>query len=273
MPKVRKEEEKINFRQRLQSLRNLPVFIKEVYQTSPALTVGNILLRAMRSVISLLVLYLGKLIIDEVIVLINTHATNYQHLILIILSEFGLVIISDILARGITLTDGLLGDMFANKTSIKLMEHAASLDLAQFEDATFYDKLERARQQVNGRTALLSQTFTQAQDLVTMGSLMVGLAAFNPWLILLLLVAVIPAFMGELYFNAKSYFLQRGWTPQRRTLDYFRYIGASDDTDFEHPIFSSFSINEGKAASDEDVPSTISSSSLIYFRNFNRLIL
>ena len=238
MPKPRKEEEKINFRQRLKSLSNLPVFIKEVYRTSPALTIGNIALRAMRSVIPLLVLYLGKLIIDEVIVLINAHSSDFKYLLLLILAEFSLVIISDFLARGITLTDGLLGDMFANKTSIKLMEHAASLDLAQFEDATFYDKLERARQQVNGRTALLSQTFTQAQDLVTMGSLLVGLAAFNPWLILLLFVAVIPAFMGELYFNAKSYFLQRGWTPQRRTLDYFRFIGASDDTAKEIKLFS-----------------------------------
>jgi ATP-binding cassette subfamily B protein len=247
------KEEKINIRQRLKALKNLPVFIKEVYQTSPALTSGNIVLRLIRSVIPLLVLYVGKLLIDEVIVLFNTKSTDYSHLWLLIGIEFGLVIISDLLARGISLTDSLLGDMFANKTSIKLMQHAASLDLAQFEDATFYDKLERARQQVTGRTALLSQTLAQGQDAITMGSLLIGLFAFNPWLILLLLVAVIPSFAGELHFNARSYSLQRGWTPQRRELDYYRYIGASDDTAKEVKLFglSGFLIERFRNLSDK----------------------
>ncbi|MBA4849678.1 ABC transporter ATP-binding protein [Emticicia sp. BO119] len=231
------KEEKIDIRQRLQALNNLPTFVKEVYQTSPALATGNILLRLIRSAIPLLVLYIGKLLIDEVVLLIDKKSIDYSHLWLLIGTEFGLVIISDLLARGIGLTDSLLGDMFANKTSVKLMEHAASLDLAQFEDATFYDKLERARQQVTGRTALLSQTLAQGQDTITMGSLLVGLIAFNPWLILLLLVAVIPSFIGELYFNARSYSLQRGWTPQRRELDYYRYIGASDETAKEVKLF------------------------------------
>jgi ATP-binding cassette subfamily B protein len=236
IPKEEKEE-KINMRQRLKALSNLPIFIKEVYQTSPVLASGNIILRLIRSAIPLLVLYIGKLLIDEVVLLIEKKSTDFNHLWLLLGLEFGLVIISDLLARGISLTDSLLGDMFANKTSIKLMEHAASLDLAQFEDATFYDKLERARQQVTGRTTLLSQTLAQGQDAITMGSLLVGLFAFNPWLILLLLVAVIPSFIGELHFNARSYSLQRGWTPQRRELDYYRYIGASDETAKEVKLF------------------------------------
>lgn len=251
IPKEEKEE-KIDIRQRLKALNNLPTFIKEVYQTSPKLASGNIILRLIRSAIPLLVLYIGKLLIDEVVLLIDRKSTDYNHLWLLISMEFGLVIISDLLARGISLTDSLLGDMFANKTSIKLMEHAASLDLAQFEDATFYDKLERARQQVTGRTALLSQTLAQGQDVITMGSLLVGLVTFNPWLILLLLVAVIPSFIGELHFNARSYSLQRGWTPQRRELDYYRYIGASDETAKEVKLFglSGFLIERFRNLSD-----------------------
>ena len=118
------------------------------------------------------------------------------------------------------------------------MQHAAELDLDQFEDSTFYDKLERARQQTSGRTVLLSQVLSQLQDFITMAFLAVGLMAFNPWLIILLLIAVIPAFWGESYFNGRTYALSRQRTPERRELDYLRYLGASDDTAKEVKLFS-----------------------------------
>ncbi|MEO6633771.1 MAG: ABC transporter ATP-binding protein, partial [Mucilaginibacter sp.] len=130
-----------------------------------------------------------------------------------------------------------LGDLFSNYTSVKIMAHAATLDLDQFENSAFYDKMERARQQTIGRTILLSQVMTQVQDLITMGFLAAGLMAFNPWLIILLLIAIIPAFLGESYFNDQSYALTRGQTPERRELDYVRYLGASDETAKEVKIF------------------------------------
>lgn len=247
------DETKPNIKERLKALGNLPAFLREVYQTSPALTIGNMLLRLMRSAIPISILYIGKLIIDEVLVLSASKSDSFNHIYLLIVAEFALMIVSDLLSRGISLTDSLLGDLFANRTSIKLMKHAVSLDLAQFENATFYDKLERARQQTNGRTVLLSQILAQGQDAITMGFLLVGLVTFNPWLIVLLLVSVIPSFIGEWHFNAKSYSLQRGWTPQRRELDYYRFIGASDETAKEVKLFglSDFIIDRFRNLSDQ----------------------
>jgi ATP-binding cassette subfamily B protein len=118
------------------------------------------------------------------------------------------------------------------------MEHAARLDLEQFEDSSFYDKLERARQQTIGRTILLSQVLSQLQDLITMGFLAAGLMVFNPWLMALLFITVLPAFMGEVYFNDQTYSLSRRQTPERRELDYVRYIGASDETAKEVKLFN-----------------------------------
>ncbi len=118
------------------------------------------------------------------------------------------------------------------------MAHAATLDFDQFEDSAFYDKMERARQQTIGRTILLSQVLSQLQDLITMGFLAAGLMVFNPWLIILLLFAVIPAFLGEAYFNDQSYALSRRQTPERRELDYVRFLGASDETAKEVKIFN-----------------------------------
>ncbi len=107
----------------------------------------------------------------------------------------------------------------------------------QFEDSDFYDKLERARRQTLSRTILMSQVLGQVQDLITMIFLGIGLIAFNYWLIVLLVIAVIPAFLGESHFNERTYSLVHGWTPERRELDYLRYTGASDETAKEVKIF------------------------------------
>ncbi|GAC1417032.1 MAG: ABC transporter ATP-binding protein [Flavisolibacter sp.] len=199
----------------------------------------------MKSFIPLAMLYVGKLIIDEIVQRSGQHQNGGNHIWSLVAMEFTLAILSDALSRAISLIDGLLGDLFSNRTSVRILKHAATLDLDQFEDSAFYDKLERARQQTTGRTILLSQTMSQAQDFITMAFLAAGLMAFNPLLIILLLVAVLPAFIGESYFNDQNYALTRRQTPQRRELDYLRYIGASDETAKELKIFdlSGFIIN------------------------------
>jgi len=234
-----KKTDKISFKDRLGALRNLPEFFRLIWQTSPWMTIINSLLRILRSAIPLAVLYVGKLIIDQVVLLSRQDADySPQYLWQLIAIEFGLAILADVLSRAISLMDSLLGDLFANHTSVKIMAHAATLDLDQFEDSTFYDKLERARQQTFGRTVLLSQVLSQVQDMITMGFLAAGLMSFNPWLILLLLIAVVPAFLGESYFNDRSYALSRSQTPERRELDYLRYVGASDETAKEVKLFN-----------------------------------
>ena len=229
----------LTFKDRLSALQNVPRFFKLVWQTSPGMTLVSAALRLIRSAIPLAVLYVGKLIIDEV-VLLNSGKGSLSNDALWkwVAIEFGLVILSDILSRGISLMDGLLGDLFSNHSSVRIMAHAATLDLDQFEDSVFYDKLERARQQTAGRTVLLSQVMSQVQDTISMIFLAAGLIAFNPWLILLLFIAVVPAFLGESHFNDRSYALTRGQTPERRELDYLRYIGASDETAKEVKIFN-----------------------------------
>ena len=230
----------LTWRERIKALGNLPRFFRLVWDTSPGIMLGNVVLRVAKSAIPVAILYVGKLIIDQVVGLAGHRIaldSGTHRLWLLVAGEFGLAIMSDILSRCISLMDSLLGDKFSNFTSIKIMQHAAALDLDQFEDSTFYDKLERARQQTTGRTVLLSQVMGQVQDLISMGFLAVGLLAFNPWLILLLLVAVVPAFLGESYFNDRSYALTRSQTEERRELDYLRFLGASDDTAKEVKLF------------------------------------
>jgi ATP-binding cassette subfamily B protein len=244
----------VTIKDRLRALRNLPAFFKLVWQSSPRMMLINVILRFLKASLPFLLLYIGKLIIDQVVHLSRGDGSfSKDFLWKLVAIEFVLAILSDGLGRAITLMDSLLGDLFSNHTSVKIMEHAATLDLDQFEDAVFYDKLERARQQTLGRTILLSQVMGQVQDLITMGFLATGLAAFNPWLIVLLVIAILPAFIGESYFNDQTYALTRSQTPQRRELDYLRYIGASDETAKEIKMFSlsGFIIDRFKLLSDK----------------------
>ncbi|RDV14372.1 ABC transporter ATP-binding protein [Pontibacter diazotrophicus] len=233
------DTEKKSFREQLGALKNLPKFFRLIWDTSKRMTIANMALRLIKSALPITMLYIGKLIIDEVIRLIDVAGErDLSYLWLLVALELGLAVASDLINRGITLMDSLLGDLFSNRISVALIEHAATLDLAQFEDATFYDKLERARRQTVSRVVLMSQVLSQLQDIVTIAFLAAGLIAFNPWLLLILLIAVVPSFLGESHFNERSYSLSRSWTPERRELDYLRYIGASDETAKEIKTFN-----------------------------------
>ncbi|MEM0996918.1 MAG: ABC transporter ATP-binding protein [Bacteroidota bacterium] len=229
-------KQKLSFRENLSALRVLPRLFRMIWETDRSLTLLNIVLRIIKAALPLATLYVGKLIIDAVVVL-QQEGGPTTFLWTVVGIELGLALLSDVLNRLIGLTDSLLGDLFANMTSVKLMDHAARMDLSMFEDAKFYDKLERARQQTVGRVVLMSKMLLQVQDLLTISFLIAGLAVVSPWLILLLIVAVLPAFLTEVYYNRSSYSLTRSWTPERRELDYLRYIGASDTTAKEIKIF------------------------------------
>jgi ATP-binding cassette subfamily B protein len=231
------DQPRLTLKGSFEALKNLPKFLKLVWAASPSMTVANLALRLLRSVMPLSTLYVGKLLVDEVIRLAGAQAVDLAYIWQLVGIELALVLASSLLGRSIALLDALLGDLTSNQTSLMLIEHAAKLDLPQFEDATFYDKLERARRQTLSRVTLMSDVFTQVQEIASITFLAAGLIAFNPWLILLLLVAVLPVFLSETYFNQRSYSLVRNWTPERRELDYLRYIGASDETAKEIKMF------------------------------------
>jgi ATP-binding cassette subfamily B protein len=235
-------------RERFSALRNLPPFLKLIWQTSRSLTLADLALRLVRALLPVLTLYVGKLIIDEVLALARTGAPpaslgdwlasgQLHRLGWLLAGEFGLAVLSDVLGRLVLLIDTLLSEKFTNATSVRLMEHAATLDLEDFEDSEIQDRLERARRQTSGRVGLMSQLFGQAQDLVTILSFGAGLAVYAPWLIALLFLALVPAFLGEAHFNARSYSLVFVRTPERRELDYVRQTGASVETAKEVKIF------------------------------------
>jgi len=210
--------------------------MRMVWQTSRTYSIAMIVVRLIRSLVPVATLWISKLIIDTVVAG-RTFRPDYQRLWKLVAAEIAVVLAGDLLTRGSSLVESLLGDLFSNRTSILLMEHASTLDLYQFEDPAFYDQLERARQQTTGRIGLLAQLFNLGQDILTLASLGAALLIYSPWLLLLLAVSVVPSFLGETHFASLGYSLFFRWTPQRRLLDYLRYVGASDRTAKEVQMF------------------------------------
>jgi ATP-binding cassette, subfamily B, bacterial len=239
-----------SLKERVGALRNLWPFLAMVWRTSPPLTAASLLLRLLRALLPIVTLYIGKLIIDDVVLLVQAPPDRPEtlrqwldsgllnRLGLLLFAEFALAVLADILGRVVSLVDSLLSERVSNASSVRLMEHAATLDLEDFEDAEFQDQLERARRQTSGRMALMAQLFSQAQDIVTVASFAAGLILYAPWLIVLLLLALVPAFLGEAHFNAQSYSLDYVRTPERRELDYVRQTAASVETAKEVKIFA-----------------------------------
>jgi len=238
----------MNMRERFSAMRNIAPFMREIWTTSKPMTLASISVRLIRAFLPIVMLYIGKLIIDEAVRLLGLgvaheltdawQAGQLDHLLALLGLEFGMAILADLLGRLVSYVDTLLSELFTNATSIRLMEHAATLDLEDFEDADLQDKLDRARRQTMGRMNLLTQLFGQAQDVITVISFAVGLLAYAPWLMVLLAVALIPAFIGESHFNALNYALNFQWTPERRQLEYLRQMGASVETAKEVKIFN-----------------------------------
>jgi ATP-binding cassette subfamily B protein len=240
-----KKAERLTMKDRLKAYENLPQFFKLVWKTSPLLTFITVTIRIIQSVLPIVVLYVGKQIIDQVVLIVQNKSTDTDYLWELVAIEFILMLVITIFGKCIILVDDLLGDRLTNRSNIMLMSHAATLDLDLFEDSLFYDKLERARQQTVGRTVLLSQVLTQIQDIITIAGMATSLIIFSPWIILVLLISILPSFLGEAYFNAKNYALIRSQTHGRRELEYLSFVGSSDQTAKEVRLFdlSEFFIN------------------------------
>lgn len=223
--------------QRWRAMRNLPPFLRMVWQTHRGYVTGIALLRLLRAFVPIASLWVGKLIVDAVVEASRGGVPDWNRIGGLVAVEFGIVALGEVAARTGTLLESLLGDLFSNRMSVRLMEHAAELDLQHFEDPVFYDRLERARRQTVGRIALLSQLFGLAQDALTLLTLIGTLLAFSPILFALLVLAVLPSFLGETHFAALGYSLLYQWTPERRKLDYYRFVAASEKTAKEVKLF------------------------------------
>jgi len=236
-PHAPKAEQPVTWRERLRALRNVPPLLRMVWDTSPLLVVTTIVSRLIMALLPVAQLWVGKLIIDQVVRAVSGRSADTHRVWLLLGFEIGMVIVGDLLARGVNLCDSLMGDRFTNLVSLRLMAHANRLDLVSFEDPVFYDKMERARRQTTARLGMVATLAQMAQQLVTLLLFSAAIVAFSPWFFVLLVLAIIPSFLGETRFAMLAYSMLYRWTPERRELDYLRLLGASNASAKEVKIF------------------------------------
>jgi ATP-binding cassette subfamily B protein len=197
----------------------------------------GLVLRSVAALSPLALLAVAKLIIDAVVAHLTRASSLRSDFWWLVALEFGLACLTSILNRIVDYCDTLLADKFIRHISVRIMHHASRLDLASYEDPLFHDKLERARVQATDRLGMVQQLGRLVQQVITTATLAASILLFSPWLLVVLIACVIPAFLGESHFAFLGYAQAFRQTPVKRQIDYLRFLGASKDSAKELKLF------------------------------------
>jgi ATP-binding cassette, subfamily B, bacterial len=234
------------WKERVTALRQLPPVLNIVWQAGPAVVFFGIVFRIVAALLPIGLLAISKMIIDHIVSVLAHHQPVPAVLWWLVGAEFAVAACGSMIARVIDYLDSLLADKYTRHVSIMVMQHATKLDLAAYEDPVFYDRLERARVQATDRLAMIQSLGRLLQQAVTTLSLSVSIAYFSPWLLLILVCGVVPAFLGESHFAFLEYAKNFRQTPIRRNLDYLRILGGSKEAAKELKLFGLASFLTGR---------------------------
>jgi ATP-binding cassette subfamily B protein len=198
---------------------------------------AGLIARFVSSLLPIALLWVAKLIIDIVVHAVSSSQPVEPELWQLVMAEFALAAFAGFVVRMTDYLDTLLADRYVRFVSIQVMEHSASLDLQAYEDPVFYDHLERARVQATDRLVMIQQIGRLLQLVITSATLSISILLFSPWLLLLLVVVVVPAFLGESHFAFLGYAKNFRQTPTRRQLDYLRMTAGSKEAAKEVKLF------------------------------------
>jgi len=222
---------------RLRALKNVPPVLRFVWESGPKVVFWNIATRIFVAFLPVCIGIVGRFIIDGVNQ-IRIHKPLPQHFWWLVGAEMALAVLTGILSRAVDYFDNLLADRYTHHVSVEVMRKAASLDLTVYEDPVFYDRLERARVQATDRLAMIQQMGRLLQQSVTAIAFSAVLIRYSPFLLLLLVAGIIPAFLGESHFAFLTYAKNFRQTPARRQMDYLRQVGGSKEAAKELKLFN-----------------------------------
>jgi ATP-binding cassette subfamily B protein len=222
---------------RIHALRNVPPVLHFVWESGPSVVFWNVTIRVVVAFLPVGIGIIGRFIIDGVNRL-RVHQPLPDHFWWLVGAEMTLALIAGILSRAVDFFDNLLADRYTHHVSVEVMRKAASLDVTVYEDPVFYDRLERARVQATDRLAMIQQMGRLIQQTVTAVAFSAVLIRYSPFLLLLLVAGILPAFLGESHFAFLTYAKNFRQTPARRQMDYLRQVGGSKEAAKELKLFN-----------------------------------
>ena len=213
-----------------------------VWTTNKALSVTLAVLTLAAGILPAGIAYVGSLIVDAVIHAADLHrrsgATAVLEVVKFVALEALLVAATSLAQRGISLAQSLLRAQLGQRVNVMILEKALTLDLTQFEDSEFYDKLTRARREASSRPlSLVMRTFGVLQNAVSLLSFGGLLVRFSPWAVVLLVLAGLPAFVAEAKFSGEAFRLFRWRAPEARMQIYLESVLAREDSAKEVKLF------------------------------------
>ncbi len=241
-----------SWQERLSALRNVPPVLRIVWESGRGVVLFGVVARVVAALLPLALTYIAKLIFDLVANAIKTHEVP-ERLWWLVLAEFSLAVASSILTRGIDYSDALLANKYTRHVSIQVMKHASELDVTAYEDPVFYDRLERARVQATDRLVMIQSIGRLELQVITAIAYSAAVMVYSPWLMLLLVAAVVPAFLGETHFAFLGYAKNFRQTPIKRQLDYLRQAGATKEAAKELKLFNLAGFFTGRFAKLSDI--------------------
>ncbi|MGG6240756.1 ABC transporter ATP-binding protein [Nodosilinea sp. AN01ver1] len=210
-----------------------------VWQTDWRLTVLLALLTLVAGLLPAAIAYVGKLIVDAVVVAAQSgQAADRQAALMYLALEAVLVAVLAGARQGQGLCQSLLRVLLGQRVNVMILEKAQTLPLTYFEDSEFYDKLTQARREASQRPlSMVNRTFGVVQDalsLVTFGGL---LLQFSGWAVALLAIATLPAFIAETQFAGEAFRLFKWRSPETRQQVYLEALLAREDFAKEVKLF------------------------------------
>jgi ATP-binding cassette subfamily B protein len=213
-----------------------------VWTTNKALSVALAALTLLSGVLPAAIAFIGAQIVDAVIHAAELHRRGavapLWDVLRFVSLEAVLVAASSVAQRGISLAQSLLRAQLGQRVNVMILEKALTLDLQQFEDSEFYDKLTRARREASSRPlSLVMRTFGLLQNAVSLVSFGTLLVRFSPWAVALLVLAGLPAFLAEAKFSGEAFRLFRWRAPESRMQIYLESVLSREDSAKEVKLF------------------------------------
>jgi ABC-type multidrug transport system fused ATPase/permease subunit len=213
--------------------------VQLVWTTDRRLTIALAALTLIAGLLPAAIAYVGKLIVDAVVVAAQSHQAHDRWVAIRYLAlEALLVILLAGCRQGLSLCQSLLRALLGQKVNVLILEKALTLQLTHFEDSDFYDKMTRARREASSRPlSLVGRTFGLVQDtlsLITYGAL---LLRFSSWAVLVLVIAAIPAFIVEARFSGVAFRLFSRRAPETRQQSYLETLIAREDSAMEVKLY------------------------------------